>query len=233
MYELLLLPSLLFQPMIAEAAESEISGPAQIDVGSKLILRSDVAGSWDVGNLDADRYEIFDDGRTLAVWTARPQKLRVILVTAEVGEDGHVQYWKSVHLCQVKGSGPMPPPDPDDDDDPEPPPLTGLAKDVFDLCTQHNVDKAEAAKLAENYSDIAAELAAGELSTGDAVRATVKLNRKVTGEPGTDSYQRWLPFFKDLNSPLQEMSNQNKLETVQHYQTAWLSIGGGLRSYAK
>ncbi len=201
---------------------AEIEGPEEVDVGEKLILRSSEGGEWDLGSVPKSRYEVFDDGKVVCVWTVHRESIRAILVVGVASESG-VTLTKYVHEVAVKGTGPNPP-------DPKPDELTGDAKAVYDLLQKSNPPTGEASELADNYFDIASRLAAGDMKASEVMPKTVELNRSDVSDR-----EKWVPFFTAMQDFLsgRGFEGDGTKKNAAEYQALWMQIGGGLRAYAK
>ena len=220
----LLLATFCVSPALAQSDSGSITGPVEVRVGERLILKSDEAGEWDLGALPDSQYMIVDGGKTVCVWTLRSRTIRVVLVVARTNEGEGVTLVKSVHLVEVKGKpvGPIPDPDPDD--------VEGDAKAVYDLLMKSRPPKGESGDLADNYFDIAVRLASGDLKADAVMAKTVELNRA-----DVKDRDKWLPFFTAMQSFLSErgFAGDGSKKSAADYQSTWMSIGGGLRAYSK
>lgn len=86
--------------------------------------------------------------------------------------------------------------------------------------------QADAVKLADSFSGVAAAILAGTLKAPLEIQAaTTEANRAALGEHKA----AWMPWAQKLSGYLQAESAAKRLETAEQHRVTWLSIAAGLR----
>jgi hypothetical protein len=151
------------------------------------------------------------DGGRRAVFTSPKSGDWTIVLAAGNAEELVL----STHLLHVEGSpGPTPPPGPTS--------LTALVRGWKAKVASASA-AAEAERLALSFESVAAQIAAGALSTPEAViQATSSANQVALGA----SREAWASFFESLRHELNRREEAGPLD----YAALWREIAGGLRS---
>lgn len=175
-------------------------------------------------------FETYNNGQS-AVFSARKPGSYMFIVACAY--DGSVDV--ATHTVVIEGqTDPVDPEDPVDPDDGYPVvdrPIMG--DDLSDWtpywCSINKCEKEDAAKLAESFESIAAQVAAGVLQTAnDITAATAEANRQALGE----SLPEWLPVLRELQTAMKNLAAEGKLATPDQHRDLWVDIAQGLRLYA-
>ena len=198
-----------------------IDGPSEVDAGSKIVLTTDLRGSWDLGAVPEDRYFVSPNSDIVCIWASRPERIRVVLTVAECADGEPIEYAKFVHMIVVGNAPPGPNPGPE----PLPDGKYGLAAKVIELAAVVKSERGRGAELAKSYRAIASQIAAGTLKDVDTIIAdTTEMNRETLG----DAREAWLPFFQELGAVLFELNESGELTTAEDHTVAWMEIAVGL-----
>lgn len=194
----------------------EIEGPTDVDAGGKIVLRSDVAGIWDLGLVPQERYEVSDDRKSCYIWAARPERIRVLLVCC----DAETEPTKVIHHIVV-GNAPQPGPMPLPDGKYK---LAKFAKDAVKDCPATH-----AATWAACYREVAAAVVSGKVRSKAALqKAQVDALRKAI--PDDTERNTWRPFAVALATKLKALEDADEMTTLQDYTVAWVEIATGLEA---
>lgn len=174
-----------------------------VDGGSKLVFSSPVARSYTV---------------VLAVNFGADIDLRVMNITIGNCKDD---------VCKPEAKPDMAP-GPKVEPKPEPKKV-GMAKTIDRLLAQ--VDTAnkqeDARRLAENFETVAKLIKQKALTTPEAIiAATSSMNRDTLGDSAPD----WEPLTEGLNTLLNKMSSDKKLESLEDHAIVWLEIANALKA---
>lgn len=194
----------------------EIEGPTDVDAGGKIVLRSDVAGIWDLGPVPEERFEVSEDRKSCYIWAPRPERIRVLLVCC----DAETEPTKVIHHIVV-GNAPQPGPMPLPDGKYK---LAQFAKDTAKNCpTKH------AATWAACYREVAAAVVSGKVRSKAALqKAQVDALRKAI--PDDTERNTWQPFAVALGAKLKALEDADEMTTLQDYTAAWVEIATGLEA---
>lgn len=122
------------------------------------------------------------------------------------------------------GTAPLPP-DPVDPVDP----LSIFARQVRDWCLAlvPAASRGKAAALAQSFSTVSSQMAAGTLATPEAViKATYEANLAVLG----NDREQWALFREKLRVELNARSKAGTLQTIPQHMAVWDEIAAGLRA---
>jgi len=212
-------------PVINAKAEIIIEGPNEIGVGQ--LARLDVSKS--VGKTfkwktlpPTQNFEVFDDGRK-AVFSSGTAGEYTFIVACANDNDVDVK----TYIIKVGDSGVTPGPTPLPIN-----PATGMMGKVVELTKLVNAPnkKAESAKLAASFTDVATQITAGQLTTAEQIIEAQKIaNRAAVG----NSLTAWVPFLEALQKEMKTQAESGLLVTPEQHAALWTQIAAGLNLVAK
>jgi hypothetical protein len=101
-----------------------------------------------------------------------------------------------------------------------------LVNRVRSWCIEYKVEKAQAAKLASNFQQVAGEIQVGSIkTTGEIIGKTANLNSAISLS-GFDG------VLARIQSYLTQQADSGQLVTPEQHAKVWFSIASGLNSYA-
>jgi hypothetical protein len=157
-------------------------------------------------------------GTTQAILVDSATPGQRMAVVAYAGQDGKLTMLAYV-LVPLATPGPTPTPA-----------LTGLAKVAHDLAVEVGPTDGrptDAKRLAEAFRAVASQIAAGALTTPEAiVAATLTANQAALG----DRRAKWAPWAERLMVTLNTEAEAGRLKTPAEHQKAWLAIAQGLEA---
>lgn len=214
-------------------AKAVITGPKEVPVGDLIIL--DAAQSeglkykWVLVGSKKTFYEA-DKGLKLLFACGTPGDYTFVLVVGGEDNNKNMVVDMAEHTITIKGSGPIIPP--------IIPPVVPVvipdgefkvSKSVYDWAKTTN-DKVSALKVSANFESISAQISARIITSPEVViQMTASTNKNAVS-----NYEVWRTnFFAPLNTVLNNLSESEKLTTMEQHATCWREIGLGVKLYAE
>jgi hypothetical protein len=225
-------------------AKALIHGPKDAGLGNLVVL--DASGStgrqfkWKLLNSQLTYFEA-EGGRKLIFASGEKGTYHFALVVADVDANDSVSVDIAIHVLVIGGDGPVVV-IPDEPvvipDDPTPVvrlPSTnfGIEKEIYSLLKDAK-DRTSAGKMADVYTGVTASVAAGAIKTREDLELEViDRNRDVLGQPGNPTHTAWLnAFYRPLQTMLNDMSRQGKLDTLDDYTKLYNDLAVVFRYYS-
>lgn len=204
-------------------AEVIIEAPTEAKIGQ--MVRFDVSKSsgtmfkWRVIPTTTN-FETYEGGKKACFSSETPGEYTFVVACAL---NGSVDV--KTHTLKITGNDPTPPtPTPT----PPPSPTSTLNAKIKSWITEVNspTKKAEALKLAGNFSDVAAKIDAGTLTTPeDIITKLADSDRTILGT----QLSAWVPFLTDLQNEMKNRSAAGVLTTPAQHSDLLKEIAQGLK----
>lgn len=171
-------------------------------------------------------YLVWPDGSKLVMSTGKMEEFRIIMTVGQVFKEGDVvsQSLETItRVIKINGNTTTIVPVPTDNS------INSWLNSIK-ISTEYTrlQAKNDAKKLSASFRDIAAKIDAGQYNSINSILTATKDNN----DSLMIEKEAWSPWFDQLASYLKQLTDNNKLETMQQYSTLWKSIANTLEIFS-
>lgn len=202
------------------------------DTGDLIVLDAKGASSSAVATtykwivIPDTNYLVWPDGSKLVMSTGKQSEYRIIMTVGQVFKEGEMvtQNLETItRVIKINGETTTIVPVPTDNS------INSWLNyiQISDKYTRLQA-KNDAKKLSASFREIAVKIDAGQYNSINSILTATKDNN----DSLMIEKEAWSPWFDQLASYLKQLTDSNKLETMQQYSTLWKSIANTLEIYS-